>query len=640
MEKILVKKIFRCQFYLALAAMLIFGGVLWQIGKVHVYHEMSQVLDHEETYYLNTQEILDQKVQDYVSDHMTKLWGIEYLLQEHEDMRTNSALQSLCTFFSTEKLYVFGDDGRVRFSSDERAVGTHLLKTADAVPFAALMERGGDTVLNFECEPIVIGGEGLNFLAVPTEMEGCSMVLMGIDAKIAEALQDDVVMQSLLLQIPMTRDNALFAVDTTTGKLLSKTVGNDLLYDAAGYRRNKDRIREELRGAENGRIIDVNGTPAFLMTRTVENVMFVDVRLAAAQLKQIGVIFLGLLAMNIAIAVLAIQVVKRYFHKYVFSEINAIQQTVNRLIDGDESVDFHTEGKTELSAITLALNAWNHNVRHSQKKLNWVINATNPNAAMFECLTYLNAVYYSDNLREVCGFTQEQWDAIKEDEEAFKAYFSDLEQKKDENGIVPLGDKFLLLRLYQMDEDYFGILVDKTDAVRKKNQQATDLRRAIDDSETDSLTGLLNRRGFEVQVEKQLADSGEQAVMLMMDIDHFKRVNDVLGHPTGDILLQKVGKCLKRQFRKGDLVARLGGDEFTVFLPNISDEALEEKLNSLMEALRRTLSEYAAYHTSMSIGIARVSSGEKEYGALYKHADKALYTAKQAGKNRYEFFEQ
>ena len=639
MEKILLKKIIWYQFCLFLAATLIFGGILWQIETNHVYHEMRQILDQEETYYLNTQVIIEEKVTHYTSDYMTKLYGVDYLLNKYPDMRSNICLQSLSTFFGVNKIYFFGNDGAVLYSNDDYAIGTRLLDKEDALPFANLLEHGGDVVLNFECNTIIAGGEGLNFIAMPSTLEGCSMVLMGIDKQLAIEFQDEIALQSLLLQIPTTNDNALYALSTETGKLLSKTIGNSLLDVTDNPEYDTAQLTELFQSSSHGKIIKIQGIPTFLMTRVVDNVLFLDVRLATTQLKKIGWIFLGLLVLNLAIVCLTHSIIKQYFHQYVFSEIDTIQQTITQLINGNEAVDFHTSRETELSTITTALNAWNQTIRYTQKKLNWIINITNPNAAMFECLAYPNVVYYSNNFQTVCNIEQAQWDAIKENMEQFKAYFNNLEQKKNQNGIVAIGDKFLLLQLYQLENDYFGILVDKTASVKRKEQQAIDLRKALTDSETDSLTGLLNRRGFETQVKKQLADGTKSAVMLILDIDNFKKVNDVLGHPKGDVLLQQVGNCLKQQFRESDLLARLGGDEFTVFLSDVTDAALHKKLTNLIDALRNALSEYDAYHTTMSIGAARTNGKKTEYSILYEQADKALCTAKRTGKNHYEFFE-
>ena len=128
-----------------------------------------------------------------------------------------------------------------------------------------------------------------------------------------------------------------------------------------------------------------------------------------------------------------------------------------------------------------------------------------------------------------------------------------------------------------------------------------------------------------------------QGVMILMDLDNFKSINDQLGHMEGDLVLKKFAEILKTQFRTSDIVARLGGDEFIVFLPNfISKAGLETKIDHTLSIIRQELSSYyEQYNLSVSIGIAYLGGNNKTYEDLYQSADDAMYTAKRGGKNGY-----
>lgn len=164
----------------------------------------------------------------------------------------------------------------------------------------------------------------------------------------------------------------------------------------------------------------------------------------------------------------------------------------------------------------------------------------------------------------------------------------------------------------------------------------SELADAVQASEKDSLTELINRFGFEKYVKDFCAQENAHGVMLMMDVDNFKTVNDILGHPEGDKLLRLIADTLKTEFRADDLIARLGGDEFAVFLKaNIVLEELEAKLERVLDTLRKRMEEYYdKYNVSVSVGAAFTETNEG-YEALYRSADTALYKAKQSGKNRY-----
>jgi diguanylate cyclase (GGDEF)-like protein len=146
---------------------------------------------------------------------------------------------------------------------------------------------------------------------------------------------------------------------------------------------------------------------------------------------------------------------------------------------------------------------------------------------------------------------------------------------------------------------------------------------------TDSLTGLPNRRRFHDAYATSLEDAVEQRVplaLMLIDVDHFKEINDEFGHPAGDDKLREVAQGLRGVLRTTDLVARYGGDEFVVVAPH----ATRESARALAERMRNAARECDA---SVSIGIAIYPEDASDQDALVSAADAALYRAKQAGRN-------
>ena len=152
----------------------------------------------------------------------------------------------------------------------------------------------------------------------------------------------------------------------------------------------------------------------------------------------------------------------------------------------------------------------------------------------------------------------------------------------------------------------------------------------------DALTGLPNRVLFQQQLAEAIRESAERessiAVMLM-DLDHFKEVNDTLGHHFGDQLLKEIGPRLSTVLRDNDLMARLGGDEFGVLLPDIPDERVAIRIaERLLEELENPITvEGLALGVSGSIGIAIYPSQSEDAETLLRRADVAMYAAKEAG---------
>jgi diguanylate cyclase (GGDEF)-like protein len=164
-------------------------------------------------------------------------------------------------------------------------------------------------------------------------------------------------------------------------------------------------------------------------------------------------------------------------------------------------------------------------------------------------------------------------------------------------------------------------------------------RRLHEETRLDSLTGLHNRRAFEemVQREVQIAmRDNTPLTLLMMDLDHFKQLNDTWGHALGDRALRTFGGVLLTVTGSGDAVARLGGEEFAILLPGRSSRSalsLAERLRATVEGLRLSEGDELIRFT-VSVGLSSLQAGEAGFEPMLRRADRALYKVKRTGRNR------
>ena len=163
------------------------------------------------------------------------------------------------------------------------------------------------------------------------------------------------------------------------------------------------------------------------------------------------------------------------------------------------------------------------------------------------------------------------------------------------------------------------------------------------EADEDALTGLKNRRRFEEEVQAAMARSrrdGTTGALLMLDLDHFKQVNDTRGHPAGDRLIKGIAGVLRRRTRESDLLARLGGDEFAVLLPTSRPAEANLVAEVIVAAVRDYRGEEEGFEPiTCSVGVAIFGEDPlMSYPTLLSEADTAMYAAKDAGGDGFRVF--
>jgi len=168
------------------------------------------------------------------------------------------------------------------------------------------------------------------------------------------------------------------------------------------------------------------------------------------------------------------------------------------------------------------------------------------------------------------------------------------------------------------------------------------LKRISIDANTDELTGIMNRRAFNEKVretQKKCTDSSKIFSLVMIDIDHFKRLNDTFGHLTGDKVLKFIASLIQKNIRGGDYVARFGGEEFVIILPN----TVQESALCVADNIRAYLSRQKLYDqkANLQLGVLTLSMGVATYvpssdtlETMLDRADRCLYHAKSNGRNQ------
>lgn len=208
-----------------------------------------------------------------------------------------------------------------------------------------------------------------------------------------------------------------------------------------------------------------------------------------------------------------------------------------------------------------------------------------------------------------------------------------LPQSEISNHISTLLDR----ELYLLIARTLGAVVVLATAVMLNIRRVTirEREKLREKAERDVLTGLYNRGAARARISEMLEEQAYGA-MVMLDLDNFKNLNDTLGHQQGDEALREVADILRHNTRQGDVVCRLGGDEFALYLPTLTADSIESKMDRLLKALVLTYREGEQEVTiGASAGVALSPDDAADVDTLYTKSDEGLYEAKRNGKGRF-----
>lgn len=231
---------------------------------------------------------------------------------------------------------------------------------------------------------------------------------------------------------------------------------------------------------------------------------------------------------------------------------------------------------------------------------------------------------------------------MAKDEEIYRSFYEDLIRGNEVTSIVlqlNFAGQWEWIRIHVLavaEMSVVGFLEEYNEQMDQKQKLETISQK----TRTDYLTGLYNREAFILEMEQRLRDQkempGQLDAFFILDLDHFKELNDTLGHMTGDQALREAAHQISSSIRKSDLAGRLGGDEFVLFIQGLPDiSAMARCAQKLNRALRSDWTKDGkTVHISASVGITAAEKG-MHFKELYERADQALYKAKEQGRDGY-----
>lgn len=637
MEKLLRKKIGFILSILFLFIVVLFSVMVYYSETKKINGKMDESIILGETSISNSESDTKHAIELFEHDYLNRTYAIDFMLSNAATLYNMEDLEKIQNLMEVESIHIIDEKGNIVLSSEKQSIGINLREYKRTEDFVKLIDSTDPQANAIQLDGVSIAEKAERvYIAVKSSSPKYALVQIGVEREVFDKFIQKYSLSKVVETIPTVWEEALFIIDRNTGEIEGITENNEqeVKLDEA---KNKEEYLSLLASAKEGKQIRINGSMKFLKTKIVDDKIIGVTINSKSIYQQILLNIIYLTAASGFLLLCIVWIYRKSLNRFVLKDIQHIAANIKSLLAGNRNVVFNTEFDTELRSITTIMNEWKESYKRKGERMSRIISTINSHIATFECLYMINQSFFSDNMQSILDIDDDTWNKISSSPKRFEEYLKSL-MAKSQGGIIPLGNnRFIHIVSFEKDNEFYGMIMDKTADVKAKNEIQEELLIAQKAAEVDPLTKLKNRSGVERLVKKSLKEKPGEGTMIMFDLDNFKLVNDKRGHPEGDKLLKKFARSLEAFSRPSDIIGRMGGDEFVVFIPtNIPKSTVEKKLHSFLERMREELRDYYEdYNLSTSIGVAYVDASKNSYEDFYLCADVGLYIAKELGKDQF-----
>ena len=608
--------------------------------RENMLNDQKMVLEEVIEQWDNTKVELEDEIAMFDEDYISKAETVEYLLERMGSKEyTTEELSEIAKTMQLDVINLIDHTGEVVYSSNPQLIGECIKSYEERREFWPLVDGTSDKSVIQKSEVGMVTGIGYVLGGIKSNLPEFSMIQIGLLSSSYERVIHAFTLETLITRIPTEREKAIFAVYEETGDLLAITKNNDQTVSFQDGE-SKEEFLQQLKNHRSHFTIKINDDLKHLTVVEHDGYLFATWTDSSYTYRnaipEVTVMILVLAATLWCIYV----AVARLIRKYVIKDLKDVDYVIESILSGNVDVQFNKMKSFEFKLLSSAIDKWKEDYKNKSERLTKIVEKIDTGVAVFECHHNINKVFYSENIKDLLSVNDTNLKIMAKDTHTFQHFIMSIKNREDVESIVNIGEKYISIDA-SLDEDgiFYGVIVDKTEGMLRMKSAERQLERAIDESKKDGLTGLYNRKGIEEEIINSLEQNPSSGIMMMLDLDNFKEINDNEGHQVGDYALQLFANCLKENFRTEDMIARMGGDEFVVFIhTNLSRTIMEQKCRDLLRKSQIVLKEYYdKYKVSVSIGVAYASSKANTYEQLYRLSDTALYKAKKDGKNTFHF---
>lgn len=632
MQKIFIKYIFiimTAAIFLILAINFLFSMHMLESQQYDTFHAKIEQMIHTLE---NNQEELNLLKENLDEDYLTRAKAAAYIFDRQPEVSLDvSEMQYLANLLNVDELHVIDENGIIVSASVSKYVGINMANHKQTKAFLALLDSDDeDAYLIQDAQPNAAEGKVMQYIGVSRKaVKG--IVQVGFTPTRQLSAQSRNTYEYIFSKFPTDIGEELFVVDATSGEMLGHSNGLDKKFDEECYQLHC------LLSCTKGAYKTGNGTSMFVVSRLYQGVL-----LCAALPKHtlyqklwgnILATFFYLIFIEAAVILLLNYLVKRK----VILGIHDIIRDLYAITKGSLDTTVTVGGNREFEELSKGINTMVKSIVSLSDRISAIIEISGIPLAAFEYEKGIQHVFVTSGLSRLLELPEKEAARLYQNAFLFNQYIQNIIKNpiEGEKEIYKIGEsRYIHIRMSQSQEGYLGIIADVTKDVTEKQKMQYE-------NTHDPLTGLYKFGHFKELSEKILHNMlpGKVCALVMIDLDHFKSINDTYGHDMGDAYLQRFAQVLKSMSGEHILSARRSGDEFCMMIYDCDQKnQILDYLKSFYDTLKEhsiKLSETQSNVISASSGFAWTDNAKNSISLLLSHADEALYAVKKDTKGQY-----
>lgn len=593
--------------------------------SIQAFHQIEQKLE-------QNQKELEEFRQEYSQTCLRSAEAIAYILQDNpEIMSDREELEKIAEFIEVDEIHIFDTNGCIVMGTCPEYYG-YTFDSGEQMMFFKPMLEDKSLKLVQEIMPNTAEKKMMQYSAVWSN-NGEFILQVGMEpVRVMRAMEKNEL-SYIFFNLRVDPAANYYAVDQESGNIVGST-------DLSSVGRRLEELGlsiEDIPGEDTGFHCRINGTGSFCVFRKIGSIYVGRVIPDSVIYQRIPANMFFLVSGLVLIVLILSFAMIRCMDRYVADGIYNVNKKLYRIAKGslDEIVDI--QSCVEFSELSSYINEMVKSLLASNEKMSYVLGKTNMYIGVYEYNKHMKKVRFTEYIPRIFHLSEEESKRLSSDDKEFQKFIDMIRENPvtGEQGTYRLSEESeCYVKLEEINEEngVFGVAIDVTEEIirRKKIEVERDI---------DSLTGLYNRRGLDMQLSSLFAnpESLGHCAMIMVDADGLKEINDTYGHEKGDIYLKKIADMINTFETRNSIVARQGGDEFVVFLYQYEGEKELLEAVNILDFIRKHCLTYLGEHLRVPLRFSfgySISNGEMSYQEMLKIADEQMYENKRKRKSQ------